>query len=108
MKKQFRPACLLTALFIIGITGCKGGAKNNSAQQSAGLSSKVSIAKERTPVVMTLENNVASFESMTNFFKPDYATETPEQSEDGKDSSSKNDGLNSIYSPKAFNMLLLY
>ena len=91
MKKLFRPACLLTALFIIGITSCKG-ARNNSAQQDTLLSSKISIAKERTPVVMTLENDVASFESMTNFFKPDYATEAPEQAEDEKASSSKNEG----------------
>ncbi len=91
MKKLHKAGFLLTALFIFTLAGCKG-AKNNSAQQSVGLSSKVSIAKERTPVVMTLENNVASFESMTNFFKPDYATEAPEQSEDEKDSASKNEG----------------
>ena len=81
MKNLHRAAGLLTALFIFTFAGCKG-AKNNSAQQGTGLSSKVSIAKTRTPVVMTLENDVASFDSMTNFFKPDYATESPEQQEE--------------------------
>lgn len=99
MKKLFRPVCLLTALLIIGITGCKG-AKNNSAQQITTKSSKINIAKERTPVVMTLENEVASFESMTNFFKPDYATETPEQSEASADSTSKNEGAKGKKSSK--------
>ena len=90
MKNLHKTTCLLTALLIFTSAGCKG-AKNNSAQTGSGLSTKVSIAKNRTPVVMTLENNVASFDSMTQFFKPDYATESPEQSEETDGASGSKD-----------------
>ena len=92
MKTILKSACFISALLIFSLAGCKD-AKNNSALQSDGISTKVSIAKTRTPVVMTLENNVASFDSMTQFFKPDYAQETPEQNEETQSTSdSKNQG----------------
>ena len=66
----------LAAIFLLfTAVSCNKNKNKNQSAASTGISK---AAKERSPVQISLENNIASFDSMTKFFTPDYANESPE------------------------------
>ncbi len=82
----------LAAIFLLfAAVSCN---KNPDKKEASVSTAVPKAAKERSPIQISLENNMASFDSMTKFFTPDFANESPEVLNEAgsKDDASKKTG----------------
>ncbi len=65
----------------LSLTGCKKDKGNQiSAASTTGVKAK-KTGERTSPLSVTMENNLVTFDSLTDFFKPDYTAEAPDSQE---------------------------